>query len=40
MQKWYYRRIAELTLELQDTSAYKEYCELLEKIFKEEDADE
>ncbi len=40
MQEWYYRRIAELTSELKDTPAYKEYCELIEKIFKGEGTDE
>lgn len=33
MQEWYYRKIAECLIELKDTVAYKEYLELLDKIF-------
>ena len=33
IQEWYYRTIAEYLSELSDTSAYREYVELLDKIF-------
>ena len=33
MQEWYYRSVAELTSELKDTSAWKEYNYLLNVVF-------
>lgn len=33
MQGWYYKRVAELTAELSDTAAYKEYTELICRLF-------
>lgn len=33
MQDWYYRSFIELLSSLEDTAAYKEYCELCEKVF-------
>ena len=35
MQEWYYRTVAELTSDLKEYPAYKEYCEILDKIFGE-----
>lgn len=32
-QEWYYRSVAEYTNELKDTVAYKEYIDLIEKVF-------
>lgn len=34
--EWYYRTIAEYLSELSDTAAYKEYTELVDKVFKGE----
>ena len=33
MQDWYYRSFIDLLSSLEDTAAYKEYCELCEKVF-------
>ena len=35
MQAWYYYRIKDLTAELADTEAYREYSELLDRVFEE-----
>lgn len=40
MQAWYYRSIRELTSELSDTDAYKEYSRLVDIIFKEVEEDD
>ncbi len=34
IQEWYYRTIAENTAELAKTGAYKEYCALVDEVFK------
>ena len=39
-QHWYYRRVAELTSELKETQAWKEYCFLMAKVFESEADDE
>lgn len=39
-QYWYYRTIAENTAQLSDTSAWKEYCDLINKIFCKDKSDE
>lgn len=39
-QEWYYRSIIENIGELSDTAAYKEFCELVNKIFADNTEDE
>ena len=40
MHAWYYRSIAKSIVSLKDSAAYKEYVELIDKIFgKEEEND-
>ena len=35
-QEWYFQSVANYTKELEDTLAYKEYLDLMKKLFKGE----